>query len=138
MTADDGPSSADNHRRVEELYDIPIGRWSLAIRTQIWFELTLINLELSNSINWGGNLCCNRCYYGESSGRGSLPSACYLQVSSSSFSWIIYWIELNWIELNRYQAEDEDELSLEVGDVVQVVEYEDPEEQVSTWMPITI
>lgn len=31
---------------------------------------------------------------------------------------------------NRYQAEDEDELSLEVGDVVQVIEYEDPEEQV--------
>ena len=31
---------------------------------------------------------------------------------------------------HRYQAEDEDELSLEVGDVVQVIEYEDPEEQV--------
>ena len=30
----------------------------------------------------------------------------------------------------RYQAEDEDELSLELGDVVQVIEYEDPEEQV--------
>ena len=30
----------------------------------------------------------------------------------------------------RYQAEDEDELSLEVGDTVQVIEYEDPEEQV--------
>lgn len=32
--------------------------------------------------------------------------------------------------LFRYQAEDEDELSLEVGDTVQVIEYEDPEEQV--------
>ena len=32
--------------------------------------------------------------------------------------------------IDRYQAEDEDELSLEVGDVVQVIEYEDPEEQV--------
>lgn len=30
----------------------------------------------------------------------------------------------------RYAAEDEDELSLEVGDIVQVTEYEDPEEQV--------
>ncbi|XP_057375579.1 myc box-dependent-interacting protein 1-like isoform X3 [Daphnia carinata] len=29
----------------------------------------------------------------------------------------------------KYQAEDEDELSLEVGDTVQVIEYEDPEEQ---------
>lgn len=37
------------------------------------------------------------------------------------------WILTIW---NRYQAEDEDELSLEVGDVVQVIEYEDPEEQV--------
>lgn len=30
----------------------------------------------------------------------------------------------------KYAAEDEDELSLEIGDVVQVIEYEDPEEQV--------
>ena len=30
----------------------------------------------------------------------------------------------------KYQAEDDDELALEVGDIVQVIEYEDPEEQV--------
>ena len=30
----------------------------------------------------------------------------------------------------KYAAEDDDELALEVGDVVQVIEYEDPEEQV--------
>lgn len=36
--------------------------------------------------------------------------------------------------MNRYQAEDEDELSLEVGDTVQVIEYEDPEEQVFWYM----
>ena len=30
----------------------------------------------------------------------------------------------------KYAAEDDDELSLEIGDVVQVIEYEDPEEQV--------
>jgi len=34
----------------------------------------------------------------------------------------------------KYQAEDEDELSLEVGDVVQVIEYEDPEEQEEGWL----
>ena len=38
--------------------------------------------------------------------------------------------QLTFVIDNRYQAEDEDELSLEVGDVVQVIEYEDPEEQV--------
>ena len=31
----------------------------------------------------------------------------------------------------KYQAEDVDELSFEVGEVVQVIEYEDPEEQVT-------
>ena len=30
----------------------------------------------------------------------------------------------------KYTAEDDDELALEVGDIVQVIEYEDPEEQV--------
>ena len=30
----------------------------------------------------------------------------------------------------KYQAEDVDELSFEVGEVVHVVEYDDPEEQV--------
>jgi len=34
----------------------------------------------------------------------------------------------------KYQAEDEDELSLEVGDIVQVIEYEDPEEQEEGWL----
>ncbi|XP_032786096.2 myc box-dependent-interacting protein 1 isoform X2 [Daphnia magna] len=34
----------------------------------------------------------------------------------------------------KYQAEDEDELSLEVGDTVQVIEYEDPEEQEEGWL----
>ncbi len=44
----------------------------------------------------------------------------------SGFNEIFFFIKL----LFRYQAEDEDELSLEVGDTVQVIEYEDPEEQV--------
>ena len=30
----------------------------------------------------------------------------------------------------KYQAEDVDELQFEVGEVIDVVEYEDPEEQV--------
>ena len=30
----------------------------------------------------------------------------------------------------KYQAEDVDELNFEVGEIIQVVEYEDPEEQV--------
>lgn len=32
----------------------------------------------------------------------------------------------------KYTREDVDEISFEVGDTIQVVEYEDPEEQVST------
>ena len=31
----------------------------------------------------------------------------------------------------KYQAEDVDELNFEVGEIVNVVEYDDPEEQVS-------
>lgn len=31
----------------------------------------------------------------------------------------------------KYQAEDTDELSFEVGEIMQVVEYDDPEEQAS-------
>jgi len=34
----------------------------------------------------------------------------------------------------KYQAEDVDELSFEVGEVVQVIEYEDPEEQEEGWL----
>ena len=30
----------------------------------------------------------------------------------------------------KYQAEDVDELNFEVGEIIQVVEYDDPEEQV--------
>ena len=30
----------------------------------------------------------------------------------------------------KYQAEDMDELAFEVGEIIQVVEYDDPEEQV--------
>ena len=35
----------------------------------------------------------------------------------------------------KYTAEDDDELALEVGDIVQVVEYEDPEELVRSPPP---
>lgn len=31
----------------------------------------------------------------------------------------------------RYTQEDQDELSFDIGDVIRVVEYEDPEEQVN-------
>jgi SH3 domain len=31
----------------------------------------------------------------------------------------------------KYQAEDVDELNFEVGEIIQVVEYDDPDEQVS-------
>jgi len=34
----------------------------------------------------------------------------------------------------KYTAEDDDELALEVGDIVQVIEYEDPEEQEEGWL----
>uniref|UniRef100_T1J0N3 Uncharacterized protein n=1 Tax=Strigamia maritima TaxID=126957 RepID=T1J0N3_STRMM len=34
----------------------------------------------------------------------------------------------------RYTAEDEDELSFEVGEVVQVIEYDDPEDQEEGWL----
>lgn len=33
----------------------------------------------------------------------------------------------------KYNREDEDELSFEVGEVIRVVEYDDPEEQVNIW-----
>ncbi|XP_023345556.1 myc box-dependent-interacting protein 1 isoform X2 [Eurytemora carolleeae] len=34
----------------------------------------------------------------------------------------------------KYQAEDVDELNFEVGEIIQVVEYEDPEEQEEGWL----
>ena len=34
----------------------------------------------------------------------------------------------------KYQAEDVDELNFEVGEIIQVVEYEDPEEQVDRYI----
>ena len=33
----------------------------------------------------------------------------------------------------KYQAEDMDELAFEVGEIIDVIEYEDPEEQVRQW-----
>jgi len=34
----------------------------------------------------------------------------------------------------KYQAEDVDELNFEVGEVIDVVEYDDPEEQEDGWL----
>jgi amphiphysin len=34
----------------------------------------------------------------------------------------------------KYQAEDADELQFEVGEVINVVEYDDPEEQEEGWL----
>jgi amphiphysin len=34
----------------------------------------------------------------------------------------------------KYQAEDVDELAFEVGEVINVVEYEDPEDQEEGWL----
>ena len=34
----------------------------------------------------------------------------------------------------KYQAEDMDELQFEVGEIIDVVEYEDPEEQVKRFL----
>jgi len=34
----------------------------------------------------------------------------------------------------KYQAEDMDELAFEVGEIIQVVEYDDPEEQEEGWL----
>jgi len=34
----------------------------------------------------------------------------------------------------KYQAEDMDELSFEVGEIIDVIEYDDPEEQEEGWL----
>jgi len=34
----------------------------------------------------------------------------------------------------KYQAEDMDELQFEVGEIIDVIEYEDPEEQEEGWL----
>jgi len=34
----------------------------------------------------------------------------------------------------KYQAEDMDELAFEVGELIQVIEYDDPEEQEEGWL----
>jgi len=78
VSKDNGVGSADgNHRRVEDVYDIPVGA-------------TTENLPVG----------------------------------------VLYRVRSTY----KYQAEDEDELSLELGDIVQVVEYEDPEEQEEGWL----
>jgi len=69
--------AGDNNRRVEELYDIPIGATT-----------------------------------------DNLPPG------------VLYRVRATY----KYAAEDDDELALEVGDVVQVIEYEDPEEQEEGWL----
>ena len=38
--------------------------------------------------------------------------------------------------VHPYIGEDEDELTLEIGDIIDVIPYEDPEEQVSMGSPI--
>jgi len=71
------PTEAGNSRRVEELYDIPIGATT-----------------------------------------DNLPPG------------VLYRVRATY----KYTAEDDDELALEVGDIVQVIEYEDPEEQEEGWL----
>ena len=34
----------------------------------------------------------------------------------------------------KYQADDDDELQFEVGEVINVVEYDDPEDQEEGWL----
>ena len=34
----------------------------------------------------------------------------------------------------KYQAEDQDELNFEGGEIIRVIEYEDPEEQEEGWL----
>ena len=46
------------------------------------------------------------------------------------FSLSLYWNILQVKAAYKYQAEDVDELNFEVGEVINVVEYEDPEEKV--------
>ena len=38
----------------------------------------------------------------------------------------------------KYQAEDMDELAFEVGELIQVIEYDDPEEQVSELLLVEV
>lgn len=34
----------------------------------------------------------------------------------------------------KYQAEDEDELNFDVGEIIRVIEFEDPEEKEQGWL----
>jgi len=45
-------------------------------------------------------------------------------------SGVLYQVKASY----RYQAEDVDELNFDVGEVINVVEYEDPEDQEDGWL----
>lgn len=55
-----------------------------------------------------------------------------------SISLCVYYIMLKVIALHPYTGEDEDELSFEKGDVICVVPYEDPEDEVCVIVMIFI
>ena len=56
-----------------------------------------------------------------------MPNLVYLGATTDNLDpGVLYQVKASY----KYQAEDVDELNFEVGEVIDVVEYDDPEEQV--------
>jgi hypothetical protein len=53
-----------------------------------------------------------------------------LSITKIVFSWMVCGLWSQVKAAYKYQAEDVDELNFEVGEIIQVVEYDDPDEQV--------
>ncbi len=60
----------------------------------------------------------------------SFESCQILSFTKIVFSWMVCGLWLQVKAAYKYQAEDVDELNFEVGEIIQVVEYDDPDEQV--------
>ena len=110
-----------------ETIDTPLPQWPIMRQTLVLIKLMIYPLVGSIGTYWGRN------------------QSCYIKnVLGKDMQWIIFFFLLGATTDNlgpgvlyqvkasyKYQAEDVDELNFEVGEVIDVVEYDDPEEQVN-------
>ncbi|CAH0725397.1 unnamed protein product, partial [Brenthis ino] len=120
------PDNAD--KKVEELYDIPVGSPETAAKLnnnvdekkQDGEKEKEIEKEMDKKETEKQNETKNEEVYDIPVGAtlGGLPAGALYRVRATY----------------RYTREDSDELSFDVGDVIRVVEYDDPDEQEEGWL----
>ncbi|KAJ8870582.1 hypothetical protein PR048_029605 [Dryococelus australis] len=126
--------SPNNNKHVEELYDIPVDNATDSACDDVFFILctlwyrnaSLVSCQLHYSRDTVGNKSvCKAMNDGQ--------RACVAGATTDNLpSGVLYRVKATY----KYTREDVDELSFDVGEIVQVVEYDDPEEQMD--VPLAI